>query len=101
MPLIEVDGEQMMQCENCGNIWDGYAQCNCWQWDYPLPEEDSESGYDTAWKNGETAAGRKGGLVLSASAFFTSLIFILWEIWLLFKIGSKTLLEKQFIVDIH
>jgi hypothetical protein len=48
MPLIEVDGEQMMQCENCGNIWDGYAQCHCWQWDYPLPEEDSESGYDTA-----------------------------------------------------
>ena len=48
MPLIEVDGEQMMQCENCGNIWDGYAQCNCWQWDYPQPEEDSESGYDTA-----------------------------------------------------
>jgi hypothetical protein len=37
-----------MQCENCGNIWDGYAQCHCWQWDYPLPEEDSESGYDTA-----------------------------------------------------
>jgi hypothetical protein len=24
----------MEQCANCGNIWDGYAQCNC----YGLPE---------------------------------------------------------------
>jgi len=22
----------LTKCENCGNIWDGYAQCNCWQW---------------------------------------------------------------------
>lgn len=22
----------LIKCENCGNIWDGYAQCNCWQW---------------------------------------------------------------------
>jgi len=29
---IEVDGEQMMQCNACGNVWDGFAQCNCWQW---------------------------------------------------------------------
>ena len=21
--------EDMMQCDNCGNIWDGLAQCNC------------------------------------------------------------------------
>lgn len=20
----------LVQCENCGNIWDGNAQCNCW-----------------------------------------------------------------------
>jgi len=32
MPLIEVNGEQLMLCANCGNIWDGYAQCYCWQW---------------------------------------------------------------------
>ena len=29
MVLIEVNGEQMEQCENCGRIWDGNAQCNC------------------------------------------------------------------------
>ena len=22
----------MIQCEYCGNIWDGHAQCNCWEW---------------------------------------------------------------------
>ena len=22
----------LIKCENCGNIWDGCAQCNCWQW---------------------------------------------------------------------
>lgn len=22
----------LVKCENCGNIWDGYAQCNCWQY---------------------------------------------------------------------
>ena len=21
------------RCNNCGNIWDGYAQCLCWQYD--------------------------------------------------------------------
>jgi len=45
MPQIEVNGEMMEQCANCGNIWDGYAQCNCWQWnDYEAYESD-ESGY--------------------------------------------------------
>jgi hypothetical protein len=43
MPQIEVDGELMEQCNNCGNIWDGYAQCNCWQMNY----ESDESGYET------------------------------------------------------
>lgn len=23
---------EMIQCEYCGNIWDGHAQCNCWEW---------------------------------------------------------------------
>lgn len=22
----------LIKCENCSNIWDGCAQCNCWQW---------------------------------------------------------------------
>ena len=26
--LIEIG--HLTQCENCGNIWDGNAQCNCW-----------------------------------------------------------------------
>ena len=53
MVQIEVNGEWLEQCDNCGNIWDGYAQCNCWQMD-PWPadagEEEAggeESGYDT------------------------------------------------------
>lgn len=27
----------LVQCDNCGNIWDGNAQCNCWQ--FTLIEE--------------------------------------------------------------
>ena len=53
MTLIEVDGELMEQCDNCGNIWDGNAQCNCWQInheeeDHAADEEaDDDSGYET------------------------------------------------------
>jgi hypothetical protein len=59
MVQIEVNGEWLEQCDNCGNIWDGYAQCNCWQMDQgpadaleeeALEEEavaGEESGYDT------------------------------------------------------
>ena len=48
MPQIEVDGEIMEQCANCGNIWDGNAQCNCWQWnDYADYNVDYESGYES------------------------------------------------------
>jgi hypothetical protein len=49
MPQIEVDGEMLEQCENCGNIWDGYAQCNCWQYNYheEFEEEEAESGYES------------------------------------------------------
>jgi len=43
MPQIEIEGEVWEQCANCGHIWDGYAQCHCWQIDYV----DDESGYDT------------------------------------------------------
>ena len=47
MPQIEVDGEIMEQCANCGNIWDGYAQCNCWQWMDAVAYESDESGYES------------------------------------------------------
>ena len=48
MPQIEVNGEWLEQCENCGNIWDGYAQCNCWQIGYDDVDYDNdESGYDS------------------------------------------------------
>jgi len=47
MTQIEVDGEWMEQCDNCGNIWDGNAQCNCWQMNWYEEEEADESGYDT------------------------------------------------------
>jgi hypothetical protein len=54
MTLIEVDGELMEQCDNCGNIWDGNAQCPCWQINHDEEDEyqadeqaDSESGYET------------------------------------------------------
>jgi hypothetical protein len=35
--LYESD-EEMVTCENCGNTWDGYAQCYC----YGIPEYDSD-----------------------------------------------------------
>jgi hypothetical protein len=32
----------LIKCENCGNIWDGCAQCNCWQWsEYKNENEDN------------------------------------------------------------
>jgi hypothetical protein len=30
------------QCTNCGNVWDGNAQCNCWQWMYSAFDEFGE-----------------------------------------------------------
>lgn len=24
------DDDDLVTCGNCGNRWDGYAQCNCW-----------------------------------------------------------------------
>ena len=31
--------EEMVTCENCGNTWDGYAQCMC----LGIPEYDSDT----------------------------------------------------------
>jgi hypothetical protein len=25
--------EDLIQCSNCGNVWDGYAQCTCYLYD--------------------------------------------------------------------
>lgn len=34
----------LVTCENCGNKWDGNAQCNCWEYDFSLIfENDSEN----------------------------------------------------------
>ena len=50
MPQIEVNGEVLEQCAACGNIWDGNAQCNCWQWldlNDAAAAAEPDSGYDT------------------------------------------------------
>jgi hypothetical protein len=36
--LIEIG--HLTQCENCGNIWDGNAQCNCWTFEDILEDEE-------------------------------------------------------------
>ena len=37
----------LVTCENCGNKWDGNAQCNCWEYDFSLAfESDNESKSD-------------------------------------------------------
>jgi hypothetical protein len=33
----------LIKCENCGNIWDGCAQCNCWQWSEYKEADDNEN----------------------------------------------------------
>ena len=33
----------LIKCENCGNIWDGCAQCNCWQWSEYKEAYDNEN----------------------------------------------------------
>ena len=27
---IKINSEILYECNNCGNIWDGNAQCTCW-----------------------------------------------------------------------
>ena len=34
---------ELVSCENCGNIWDGHAQCNCWQWNDVFPDYSSNN----------------------------------------------------------
>jgi len=47
--LYETD-EEMVTCENCGNTWDGYAQCMCLgipDYDSDTEEQDTELGQRT------------------------------------------------------
>lgn len=34
---------ELVKCGNCGNIWDGCAQCNCWQWPEYKNENENEN----------------------------------------------------------
>jgi hypothetical protein len=34
-------GIPLMECENCGNMWDGAAQCNCWGLNFYEEEEET------------------------------------------------------------
>jgi len=36
--INQVEQGQLIVCNNCGNIWDGNAQCNCWGWNYILEQ---------------------------------------------------------------
>ena len=50
MPYIEINGEEWAQCAACGNIWDGFAQCDCWgyiAYDAEYMAYDDESGYES------------------------------------------------------
>ena len=53
MTLIEVNGEWLEQCDNCGNIWDVNAQCPCWQINHEEEEdeEDQEDESDSGYEN--------------------------------------------------
>jgi len=39
----------LFQCDDCGNFWDGAAQCLCGGWGLE-EEENSESGYESNWR---------------------------------------------------
>ena len=44
--LRDIEYGYLEVCQNCGNIWDGNAQCNCWQWDDFDEELSENSTYD-------------------------------------------------------
>jgi len=48
MVLIVINGEDFEQCDDCGNVWDGNAQCNCWQWNWQLHYYDHNGDDDEA-----------------------------------------------------
>jgi hypothetical protein len=44
--IIELEAGRLVRCDDCGNIWDGNAQCNCWQWQDFDEELTETSDYD-------------------------------------------------------
>ena len=38
-----INTQDLITCGNCGNIWDGYAQCKCYQINFYDSESDSDS----------------------------------------------------------
>jgi hypothetical protein len=53
-PTLEEEEEEaaeapvpLFQCDDCGNFWDGAAQCLCGGWGLE-EEENSESGYESS-----------------------------------------------------
>ena len=47
---LEYEAEEpvpLFQCDDCGNFWDGAAQCLCGGWGLEEEAEDSESGYES------------------------------------------------------
>ena len=49
-----LDDAELVECANCGNIWDGYAQCNCWQINNGQEDayaNDADSGYAGSQNN--------------------------------------------------
>ena len=42
----QLENGSLVQCDNCGNIWDGNAQCNCWfdqDWNDDISDSDEEN----------------------------------------------------------
>lgn len=39
------------QCDNCGNIWDGNAQCTCLQWMYSAFDQYDDSDHENDHEN--------------------------------------------------
>ena len=37
--INQVEYGHLEVCQDCGNIWDGHAQCNCWQWNDILDDD--------------------------------------------------------------
>jgi len=37
----------LFQCDDCGNLWDGAAQCLCGGWGLEEEEEAESSGYES------------------------------------------------------
>jgi hypothetical protein len=36
--------DDLITCENCGNMWDGYAQCNCWTHEMYMQQFEADNG---------------------------------------------------------